>query len=178
MQHFLPVLILLSPRGLPGSGASNGRLKALLQEEPGLPASPGGFPGKGGGPGLRGSDLLLSLATLLSGSVSVRWRPWGRKQLQAAVCVPTTLGEEGWPEALSSPSSRWVPSPVPRRGSGEPSPSSPEPKKSNSLMASSESSSSSSSSISGTRALEGSWGIKKTRQVRGLLPEPSPPTLR
>ena len=59
-------------------------------------------------------------------------------------------------ETLRLPSSWWVPSPVHRRGSGEPSPSSPEPKKSNSLMASSESSSSSSSSISGTRALEGS----------------------
>lgn len=95
-----------------------------------------------------------------------------RKRLQAPGPAPTPSAgkaSRSWPENLSSPSSWGLPSTAHRRGSGAPSPSSPEPKKSNSLIASSESSSSSSSSISGTRALDGSWGMEKARQVRGPL---------
>ena len=104
-------------------------------------------------------------ATLLSGSASGRWGPWGRKQLQAAGSGGAR-GEEGQRRRPSSPSSWWAPSVAHRRGSGGPSPSSPEPRKSNSLIASSESSSSSSSSVSGARALDGSWGAETSRELR------------
>lgn len=40
----------------------------------------------------------FSSAALVSGSITIRCGPQGRKQLQAAVCAPRKLPEEGWTE--------------------------------------------------------------------------------
>ena len=76
------------------------RLVALLEEKPGLPASPRGFSREGVRARLPQHGLLLSLR---SGSVSIRQRPWGGKQLQVAEYAPTTLTEDGWQEPSAYP---------------------------------------------------------------------------
>lgn len=48
-------------------------------------------------PGHCGVGLQLSLAALLSGSVTIRWRPWAGSGCRW-LCAPTALAEEGWTE--------------------------------------------------------------------------------
>lgn len=170
-----PCPVCLSPPGPhplppcrpPRTSHSQGGLEAPLQEELGCCTPAGIFQGRGEG-----------LATTVWASCSPgppssqEAYPSGGDSGAGSSCrrlrapLPRPVRKAGQ-ETCRLPSSWWVPSPVHRRGSGEPSPSSPEPKKSNSLMASSESSSSSSSSISGTRALEGSCAWKKPDRSGG-----------